>query len=133
MDLYRYFHPHHNPRLRNVPVRLQELAELEQSASELRKALKRAEIRTENSPIGGIRKEHFSEILVALDYIVESLETLREAHPGDSQRTMLQILKERENSPGWENWARLLHQRLDLVKQFNSYPNERNNEQKTKV
>ena len=35
MDLYRYFHPHYNPRLRKVPLRLQELAELEQKQSEL--------------------------------------------------------------------------------------------------
>ena len=70
MDLYRYFHPHYNPRLRNVGVRLQELGELEQAAMELHKAIERAEIRSEISPIGNIKKEHFAEIVCALDFAV---------------------------------------------------------------
>lgn len=130
MDLYRYFHPHHNPRLRNEPLRLQELSELEQAASELKKAVKRAEIRCQTKTskessteeelertraMGGIKKEHFSQVLVALEYVVESLSTLTEAHPGDDDEVMSKILKERENAPGWENWCCLLEQRLSMT------------------
>ena len=118
MDLYRYFHPHHNPRLRNVPLRLQELGELEQAAVELHKALKRAEVRTGEAATGPIKKEHFNQIRVAMDYVVESLGTLSGAHPGDESDTMEQMLDERKDAPGWENWARLLKQRLEIVNQY---------------
>jgi len=132
MDLYRYFHPHHNPRLRKEPLRLQELSELEQAASELKKAVKRAEIRCQptgevtsepltstddtsaSQDLGGIRQDHFSQILIALDYVAESLSTLTKAHPGDDDVMLSRILKERENAPGWENWCSLLEQRLSL-------------------
>ena len=117
MDLYRYFHPHHNPRLRKTSLRLQEIGELQQAASELRKAVRCAEIRTENAPVGGLRKDHFSELLVAMDYLVESLTTLTEAHPGDGPEVVHELLRERKDAPGWENWSRLLRQRLDLVEQ----------------
>lgn len=113
MDLYRYFHPHHNPRLRHVPLRMQEVAELEQAANELKKAVERAKVRAESAEIGGIKGEHFSEILVALDYAVESLGILSRAHPGDEMNVMYQLLEERKDAPGWENWARLLKQRMD--------------------
>lgn len=126
MDLYRYFHPHHNPRLRNVPLRLQELGELEQAAIELKRALERAELRAEITGIGGIKKEHFSDVLVAIDYIAESLSTLTRAHPGDSLETMNQLLKEREEAPGWENWVRLLRQRLRTVTQYEMQPKREN-------
>ena len=116
MDLYRYFHPHHNPRLRRTPLRLQELSELEQAVIELSKAVKRAEIRTAEAPVGGIREEHFEQVLVALDYLVESFGTLTKAHPGDDEEVMAELLKEREEAPGWENWARLLRQRLEMLK-----------------
>lgn len=115
MDLYRYFHPHHNPRLRHVPLRLQELSELEQAAIELKKALQRAEIRAASASIGGIREEHFAELVLAIDYIVESLHTLGKAHPGDSLEIVSQLLEERKDTPGWENWSRLLHQRLHFL------------------
>ena len=118
MDLYRYFHPHHNPRLRGVPLRLQEVAELEQAATELQRALERAKLRLESAPVGGIRQEHLSEILVAAEYLVESLSTLTKAHPGDSPNTMTELLREREEAPGWENWARLVKQRLRILSQY---------------
>lgn len=115
MDLYRYFHPHHNPRLRNVPLRVLELNELEQAATELRNAVHRAAVRTSNSPVGAIRDEHFNELLIALDFVIESLGTLASAHPGDDDATLRQLLEERKNAPGWENWAALLRQRLELL------------------
>ena len=112
MDLYRYFHPHHNPRLKHAALRLQELGELEQAAVELKLALERAELRTSLAPIGGIKCEHFSDLLVGMKYVVDSLHTLTTAHPGDAAETMHQLLKERENAPGWENWSRLLKERI---------------------
>jgi hypothetical protein len=113
MDLYRYFHPHHNPRLRNVPIRLQELGEIEQAAIELRNAVRRAEIRSEHAPAGNITNEPFGEVLVALDYLVDSLALINKAHPGDKIETLKEMLRERKDAPGWENWARLLQQRLE--------------------
>lgn len=115
MDLYRYFHPHHNPRLRSHALRLQELGELEQAALELRNALKRAEIRSDAATVGGIRADHFSELVTALDYVIESLGTLSDAHPGDSTEVMFEMLKERKDAPGWESWCRLLQQRLQIT------------------
>ncbi|HQH28178.1 MAG TPA: hypothetical protein PLP17_12330, partial [Oligoflexia bacterium] len=116
MDLYRYFHPHYNPRLRKVPLRLQELAELEQAATELRNALQRAAVRTRNAPIASLSDASFSEVLAALDFIVESLAELTQQHPGDDAESMKQLLLERQDAPGWENWAKLLQQRLALFK-----------------
>ena len=124
MDLYRYFHPHHNPRLRNTPLRMQELGELEQAAIELSKAIKRAEVRSSSSPMATFRKEHFTEILLAAQYLVESLSTLTRAHPGDEQDTLWELLKEREEAPGWENWARLLKERLKMLSAFEDLPQE---------
>ncbi len=120
MDLIRYFHPHHNPRLRSRELRMQEVSELEQAALELRKALRRAEIRSEsaaekNDTETPLRKEHFNQLLVAMDYIVESLGTLSQAHPGDETPALYQLLEERKDAPGWENWSRLLKERLELA------------------
>ena len=115
MDLFRYFHPHFNPRLRNLPLRLIELCELSQAATELKNAVVRAQIRTANAPVGAIQFDHFNDVITALEYVVESLNTLSSAHPGDSVETLQLMLKERENAAGWENWARLLRQRLELV------------------
>ena len=118
MDLYRYFHPHHNPRLKQTPLRLQELAELGQAAVELKRALERAQIRAANRPSNELHGEHFGDMLTAMDYVVDSLMTLTNAHPEDNCEQMAQLLKERQNAPGWENWARLLRQRLDILDQY---------------
>ncbi len=115
MDLYRYFHPHHNPRLRNAPLRAQELGELEIAALELERALSRAMVRTESSPVGGISAAHFEQLLVAANYLVESLSTLAKAHPGDSDETMEKILGERIDAPGWESWVQLVRERLKMI------------------
>ncbi len=115
MDLYRYFHPHHNPRLRSKPLRQIELAELEQAASEMHKAVRRAQIRTNNAPTGPIRAEHFEEMLAALNYLLETLAVLNDAHPGDETSEMYELLSERSAAPGWESWSQLLRQRLELL------------------
>jgi len=117
MDLYRYFHPHHNPRLKSTPLRQVELSELLQAAIELKRAVERAEIRTGNAPCGAIEKEHFGDALVALDYVVETLHILTRAHPGDHFDGMTQLLTERQNAPGWENWTKLLKERLSILEQ----------------
>jgi hypothetical protein len=112
LDLFKFFHPHHNPRLRTVPLRLQELAELEQAAGELRRAVRRAKLRCECAPLGGILPEHFSEILNGLDYVVESLSTLTAAHPGDDVATIFQMVEERRKIPGWETWTEIVTEKL---------------------
>lgn len=112
MDLYRYFHPHHNPRLRAVPLRIQELGELEQAATELARALERAALRSGHAPVGGISAEHLEQVLEAARYIVDSLHLLTAAHPGDTVDEMTRLLDERANAPGWETWSRLVRQRL---------------------
>ncbi len=151
MDLYRYFHPHHNPRLLRTPLRLQELGELEQAASELKKAIRRAAIRSENASKNStqdlftdpsdeelllptphersveqriretesprIQLERLTEILEALEFVVDSLSGLSDQHPGDESATMRALLSERVDAPGWENWTRLLEQRLELLTQ----------------
>ncbi len=71
MDLYRYFHPHYSPRLKNTPIRLLELAELELAAIELKKAIERAAIRVANHPIGGIQADHFTQLLVAANRYIQ--------------------------------------------------------------
>jgi hypothetical protein len=120
MDLYRYFHPHHNPRLRNQPLRHQEVGELEQAAIELGKALERAELRQRLVPVEQIKTERFADLRSAVDFAVESLSAIAEAHPGDDESTMHDLLNERKNAPGWENWSRLLKERLRLLKQGNA-------------
>ena len=121
MDLYRYFHPHHNPRLRVTPMRLQELAELEQAAIELGKAIKRAHIRTGRAPIGDLCEEQFNHVLEAAQALVQGLSDLTTAHPGDDLTTMKQLLRERRDAPGWETWSRLLRQRLELMQDYEEY------------
>lgn len=122
MDIHRYFHPHHNPRLIHTPLRLQELSELEQAAIELKKAIVRSQIRTAQAPVGPIREEHFSDIIVALDYAIESLDTLTKAHPGDDPDLLAQMIEERRNSPGWETWSQLLRERLDINREQEEKP-----------
>ena len=112
MDIYRFFHPHHNPRLHSTPVRLQELSELEQAASELLKALERARQRTERSPVPPILPQHFTDIVKAMRFVVRSLETLCEAHPGDPPHALLDLIHERSGFSGWETWTSLVREQL---------------------
>ena len=115
MDLYRYFHPHHNPRLRKTPLRLQELGELEQAALEMRNALKRAQVRTNNANCELLDPEEFDYPIQAIEFLVDALHAMTNQHPGDSTETMAELLEERRCAPGWENWSRLLAQRLRLT------------------
>jgi hypothetical protein len=115
MDLYRYFHPHFNPRLRGVLPRYQELFELHQAASELQKALQRAGIRYSASGSTWGESELVAGALETLRGVVSTLHTLIDVHPGDSVGTMRQMVDERSDAPGWEAWCVLVRQRMDLL------------------
>ncbi|MCB0329517.1 MAG: hypothetical protein KDD70_07635 [Bdellovibrionales bacterium] len=112
MDIYRYFHPHHNPRLFSTPLRQQELSELEQASSELRKALERARLRTERAPAGRILPSHFDDLLKAVRFLESSLQTLCDAHEGDSTDVLEELVEERVSLRGWEAWTRIVMEQL---------------------
>jgi len=123
MDIYRYFHPHHNPRLYNTSVRQQELNELEQAASELRKAIERAQKRSSRQMTPPILPSHFNDIIKAMRFVEKSLQTLCDAHPGDSESVLLELVNERSDFSGWEIWTSLLQQQITsetLVKEAES-------------
>lgn len=110
MDLYRYFHPHHNPRLRAVAIRLQELIELRSGAIELRHAVSSSLRRDPES-------ERLKRVKVLLAEVIEELNKATDAHPGDSYDTLLQLMRERRKAPGWENWVSLLESSLELMEE----------------
>lgn len=112
MDIYRFFHPHHNPRLHSTPLRQQEISELEQAAGELLKAIERAQQRTKRRAIPPIFPEHFTDILKALRFVVTSLQTLNDAHPGDSEEAVNEMIHEREGMSGWEQWINLVSEQV---------------------
>lgn len=114
MDIYRFFHPHHNPRLHSTPLRQQELSELEQAASELRKALERAQSRTMRKPAGAILPGHFTDMIKAMRFVEYSLQTLCDAHPGDAHSVLLDLVNERSSFSGWETWTSLLKEQLAM-------------------
>ena len=112
MDIYRFFHPHHNPRLHSTPIRQQELSELEQAASELLKALERTVQRTRRRPVPPIFPQHFTDIMKAMRFVVRSLQTVCDAHPGDGPGALRDIAQERSELSGWEAWTRLVREQL---------------------
>lgn len=114
MDIYWFFHPHHNPRLHSTALRMQEIGELEQVAIELRKALERAKLRTSRAPGGIILPGHFEGILKAIRFVERSLRTLGDAHPGDSEETRSELLRERSRFAGWKAWSTLFGEHLAL-------------------
>lgn len=115
MDIYRFFHPHHNPRLHSTPPRQQELSELEQAASELLKALERIQQRTKRKAVAPILPEHFTDIIKAMRFIESSLQTLCDAHPGDSPQVMHELIQERSEMSGWEAWTSLINEQIRLA------------------
>lgn len=115
MDIYRFFHPHHNPRLHSTPLRQQELSELEQAASELLKALERAQQRTKRKASPPILTEHFTDLIKAMRFVEGSLRTLCGAHPGDSPQAMEELIGERSGMSGWEAWTSLINEQIRLM------------------
>ncbi|RMG41578.1 MAG: hypothetical protein D6719_08315 [Candidatus Dadabacteria bacterium] len=126
MDIYRFFHPHHNPRLHSTPLRQQELSELEQAAAELRKALNRAMRRVERAPVAPIMPEHFRDILKAMRFVEASLQTLCDAHPGDGDSELRDLINERSGFSGWETWTSLLREQLATNNNNNGSGNSEN-------
>jgi hypothetical protein len=112
MDIYRFFHPHHNPRLHSTPLRQHELCELLQASGELRKALERAQQRIERKSTPPLLPQHFTDLLRAMHFVESSLETLVDAHEGDSRGELIELIAERADFPGWENWISLVQQQL---------------------
>jgi hypothetical protein len=106
MDIYRFFHPHHNPRLINTALRYTELSELLQAATELRKALERSQQRTSRRPTPPILPDHFTDVIKAARFIEASMQTLSEVHPGDSHQELKELVAERSSCSGWEAWTR---------------------------
>ena len=105
MDIYRYFHPHHNPRLGSTPVRYTELNEILQAVVEVRKAIERAQQRMSRRPVPPILPEHCNDIIKAARFMESSLQTLCEVHPGDSPEELGDIAAERSSCAGWEAWT----------------------------
>ena len=116
MHIYRFFQPHHNPRLLKTPLRQLEISELEQAASELRKALERAQQRAGRKSLPPIMSEHFVDLLKALRFVEHSLQTLCDAHPGDAPNVLLEMIQERRELMGWEAWTSLLEEQLVTAK-----------------
>ncbi|MCB0336041.1 MAG: hypothetical protein KDD62_07030 [Bdellovibrionales bacterium] len=112
MDIYWFFHPHHNPRLHSTALRQQELGELEQAATELLKSLTRARQRAARKPVPPLFPEHFDDVIKAARFISESLKTLCDAHPGDSKEALINLIKERSDFSGWEAWSSLVKEQL---------------------
>lgn len=137
MDIYKFFHPHHNPKLHATSLRQQELSELEQAASELRKALERARERTRRRPKTPILPDHFNDIIKAMSFVERSLQTLSDAHPGDVLEDLTELINERTQTLGWETWARLLKEQLgsdnDLSKSFSAEVLDTENDQRKQL
>ncbi|MCI5065515.1 hypothetical protein MRY87_07315 [bacterium] len=113
MEIYRYFHPHHNPRLFRTPLRRQEVGELHQASSELRKAIERARLRTERSSSESLSPQLFDDALNAVRVLESSLKSLRDLHEGDSTSAVQSLVEEREGLKGWESWARIVAEQLE--------------------
>jgi hypothetical protein len=105
MDIYRFFHPHHNPRLVNTALRYTELSELLQAAVELRKALERAQQRTTRQAIPPILSEYFTDIIKVERYMEKSLQIFCEMLPGDSEGELQRVASERSFSSCWVAWT----------------------------
>jgi hypothetical protein len=112
MDLYRFFHPHHNPRLNTTPIRYAELSELLQATTELRKALERGQHRTSKAPCPPILPEHFVDAIKAARFLEAALQAISEAHPGDSKEVLQEVVRERSSSSGWDAWTRSVQETL---------------------
>ena len=119
MDLYRFFHPHHNPRLRQKALRHQEISELELAAKELLLALKRASLRLNSTDSNSTENSAYIDLLEpainATELATDFLGSLTEEFPEDKKSDFINLLKERKNAPGWEAWTRLLYERLFII------------------
>ncbi len=114
MDLYRFFYPHHNPRLRVVKLRLQELTEISLAIKEVGRVLNRSKKR-----LGQDTPETLDEMedtIGAIELAHSIIESMILNYPEDSPEDLESMLKERRNAPGWEAWCKLVESRLDYIK-----------------
>lgn len=113
MDLYRFFYPHHNPRLRTVKLRLQELTEISLAIKEIGRVLNRSKRR-----IGADESylENMEDTINAIDLAHSIIETTIRNYPEDTPEDLECMLKERIGAPGWEAWCKLVDSRLDYIK-----------------
>jgi len=121
MDLYRFFHPHHNPRLRQKSLRLQEISELELAAKELLRALNRASLRMSSSQTE-ISTQLLDSAADSVELAHEFLKNLVEIYPEDTIIDLRTLLEERKSSAGWEAWTNLLTERLKSYSDQMCYP-----------
>ena len=133
MDIYRFFHPHHNPRLHRTALRQQELSELEQATSELRKALERAQQRAGKKPVAPIMAEHFVDLIKAMKFVESSLQTICDAHPGDSEQDLIGLIEERSGFSGWETWTALIGEHIQNDIENRESNAEQNSKQHLKI
>ena len=45
-------------------------------------------------------------------FVETSLQTLCDAHPGDTPRTMEELIQERSGMSGWEAWTTLINEQI---------------------
>lgn len=121
MDLYRFFHPHHNPRLKAKRLRLQEISELELATKELLRALRRASLRI-NLSDSEESTENLFTCINALEIANISLNEMLDIYPEDTDLDLKDLLKERLSAPGWETWTRLVSERLQNIQEENLTP-----------
>ena len=126
MDFYRFFLPQHNPRLLSVAPRQIELAELEQIASELLKAVNRLKTRTEQaqSPSSPQAVE-LKYAVSSLSEVIESLAICCDETPADTDDQLLDIVRERSSYPGWEHWTSLVLEQFANSPAFESMREQR--------
>lgn len=113
MDLYRFFHPHHNPRLRSVKIRLQELTEISLAIKEISRVLMRSKRRLGED---GLFSDNMDDTINAIDLAHSIIETTIRNYPEDSPEDLENMLVERTGAPGWEAWCKLVESRLDYIK-----------------
>lgn len=115
MDLYKYFQPHHNARLRQKALRHQEIGELLEAALELGRACERAALRQSELAVPELGEEQFENLLLSMHNAVQILTAMAEAHPGDEKVDLEKLLEERAELSGWENWSRIMRERLNSI------------------
>ncbi len=105
MDIYRFFHPHFNPRLLNIPIRQQELNDLEQAACEFKKASQRLIQRFKRHPLKELKLRRLKKLMRLAENLESELKLLQNEHPGDTPSTLKEMVLERFNCTGWLAWA----------------------------
>jgi hypothetical protein len=56
--------------------------------------------------------QHFQDVIKAIVFVERSLQTLADAHPGDSSQDLATLLQERSELRGWEGWTNLIREQL---------------------